>query len=143
MHAKHQALKGKGNNLDGYKTIIRDRYGFSVARMNRRKAIRYFCYECVGWETCEIEKCNGKHLDGSLCSFYSFRIGRGKQNVKKRDAAIKNQCRYCMRGNFISISRCTSRYCPIYPYRNHRTDRTYFYPASLSDDEILKFMLQN
>ena len=130
-------MKNSNNHIKGFKTIIRYKHGFRVAKVNRRKAIRYFCAECVGWETCEIEKCNGKHLDGYMCSFHFFRSGKGKQNAKKRDAAIKNQCRYCMQGNFYSISRCTSRYCPIYPYRNHRIDRTYFYPASWSDDEIL------
>jgi hypothetical protein len=130
-------------NKKGHKTIIGNKAGLKVVRICRRKAIRYFCAECVGWGTPEIDRCNGRHLDGSMCSFHSFRSGKGKQNVKKRDAAIKNQCRYCMRGNFISISRCTSRYCPIYPYRNHRTDRTYFYPASWHDDEILKSGLQN
>ena len=124
-------------NKKGHKTIIRDRNGFRAAKVNRRKAIRNFCAECVEWETPEIVRCNGKHLDGSMCSFHSFRSGKGKQNVKKRDAAIKKQCLYCMRGNFISISRCTSRYCPIYPYRNHKTDSTCFYPASWSHDEII------
>jgi hypothetical protein len=127
----------------GCKTITRDKNGFRFARINRRKAIRYFCAECVGWGNSEIEKCSGNNLDGSMCSFHPFRSGQGKQNAKKRDAAIKKQCRYCMQGNFISIGKCASRYCPIYPYRNHRTDRTYLYPASLPDDEILKFRLAN
>jgi hypothetical protein len=127
----------------GNKTIIRNRNGLRVARMNRRRAIRYFCAECVGWENNEINKCKGQHQNGSLCSFNSFRSGQGKQNAKKRNAAIKKQCRYCMQGTFISISNCTSRYCPIYPYRNHRTDRTYFCPVSWSDDEILKSRLRN
>nr|BDD46983.1 hypothetical protein 1 [Desulfobacteraceae bacterium] len=85
----------------------------------------------------EVEKCEGKYLDGSMCSFHPFKSGQGKQNAKKRDAAIKKQCRYCMQGNSFSIANCPSRYCPIYPYRNHKTDRTYFYPATWSDGDIL------
>ena len=127
----------------GNKTIIRTKNGFRVAIINRRKAIRNFCAECVGWETSEIEKCEGKHLDGWMCSFHPFRSGQGEQDPKKRDAAIKKQCRYCMQGNTILINRCTSQYCPVYPYRNHRVDRTYLFPASWTDDEILKFRLAN
>ncbi len=130
------------NNM-GYKTIIRDKNGFRVVRINRRRAIRYFCAECVGWDKSEINKCTGKHLDGFMCSLHPFRSGQGKQNAKKRDEAIKKQCRYCMQGNSLLIGKCTSGYCPIYPYRNHRTDRTNFYPASWSDDEIQKSGLPN
>jgi len=124
-------------NKKGYKTIIRNKTGFRVVRLNRRKAIRYFCAECVGWDTNEIGRCIGKYPDGSMCSLHSFRSGQGEQNAKERDTAIKKQCRYCMQGNFISVGSCTSRYCPIYAYRINRTDRTYFHPASWHDDEIL------
>ncbi len=79
----------------------------------------------------------------SMCAFHSFRSGQGKQDAKKRDAAIKKQCRYCMQGNSFSIRSCTSRYCPIAPYRNHKTDRTYFYPASWLDGDILNSGLPN
>jgi len=126
-----------------YKTIIRDRNGFRAARVNRRRAVRNFCTECCGWSIVEVEKCDGKHLDGSMCAFHSLRSGQGKQDAKKRDAAIKKQCRYCMQGNRFSIGSCTSRYCPIFPYRNYKTDRSFFYPASCSDDEILKSGLPN
>jgi hypothetical protein len=127
----------------GYKTIIRDKNGFRAARVNRRRAVRNFCTECCGWSIAEVEKCDGKHLDGSMCPFHQFKSGQGKQNANVRDVAIKNQCRYCMQGNCLSIGSCTSRYCPIFPYRNHKTDRTYFYPRSWSDDEILKSGLPN
>jgi hypothetical protein len=93
----------------GYKTVIRDKNGFRVVRMNRRRAIRYFCAECVGWDINETNGCDGRHLDGSICSFHPFRSGQGKQNAKKRDAAIKKQCRYCMQGSGFSIGKCTSR----------------------------------
>jgi hypothetical protein len=117
--------------------MIRNKIGLRVVRLNRRKAIRYFCAECAGRDTNEIEKCNGMYLDGSMCSFHSFGSGKGKQVAMKRDAAIKNQCRYCMQVNSISIRNCTSQYCPVYPYRNHKTDSTCVYPASWPDDEII------
>lgn len=128
---------------NGFKTIIRDRSGIRVPKVNRRRAIRNLCTECCGWSMAEVEKCDGKHLDGSMCSFHSYRSGQGKQDAKKRDAAIKKQCRYCMQGNRLSIGSCTSRYCPIFPYRNHRTNRTYLYPATWSDGDVLNSELPN
>ena len=125
------------------KTIIRDKNGFRAARVNRRGAVRNFCLECCGWSTAEVEKCDGKHLEGTMCAFHLFRSGRGKQNAKKRDAAIKKQCRYCMGDSITSIVNCGSRFCPIFPYRNHKTDRTYFYPAAWLDDNILNSVLPN
>jgi hypothetical protein len=82
-------------------------------------------------------------LDGFICPFLPFKSGQGKQNANERDAAIKKQCSYCMQGNRNLISNCTSRSCSVWPYRNYKTDRTYFYPASLSDDEILESGLLN
>ena len=109
---------------NGNKTIIRDRNGFRVARINRRKAIRYFCAECVGWETYQIDRCNGEHLDGSMCSFHSFRSGQGKQNAKLRSKVIRDYCLWCMVGNKAEVSKCTSPDCSLFPYRKSAIDRS-------------------
>jgi hypothetical protein len=39
------------------------------------RVIRHFCLSCVG-SSDEVKKCTGKMLDGVVCKFHQYRIGK-------------------------------------------------------------------
>ncbi len=120
------------------KKIIRTKDGFRVTHINRRRACRLMCVECMGWELEKVDKCNGKLTDGIACPLLDFRNVRDKQNASQRNAAIRKHCSYCMGGNSNLVVKCESLFCPLYPYRNTTTDKTALFDFDMSDEDILK-----
>ena len=118
-----------------YKKIIREKNGFKVVHINRRRACRFVCIECLGWE--EYQACNGKMLDGTVCPLASYRNMADKQNAQKRDTAIRKFCLECMGGNSAEVSSCKSFFCPVHPYRQTAIDKTSLFDFNISDDVIL------
>ncbi len=96
----------------GFKLITKD--------LNRRKAIRERCMNCVAWSPKEVEDCFA--VDD--CQLYLYRSGRGKQDAKARSKAIREYCLWCCAGQPYEVQKCVSRYCPLFPYRHHKTDRS-------------------
>lgn len=120
------------------KMKIRTKDGFRVTHINRRRAIRLMCVECCGFEFSEVDKCNGRMLGGSVCPLVEFKTGRGKQNAKKRDKAIKQHCKECLGGNIQLVGQCPAPLCPLFPYRQHGTDMRFLFPDDKQDSEILE-----
>ena len=83
--------------------------------MNRRKAIRLKCLECSGYEYNEVKNCG--HKDD--CSLYPYRFGRGQQNPKLRDKAIRAFCMWCCVDQILEISMCGSGDCPLFEFRGY------------------------
>ena len=120
-----------------HKKIVRDKTGFRVTHINRRRACRFMCLECVGWEPSEIDKCKGVLLDGSVCQLKDFRFMTGKQDAKKRNKAIRNHCLECMGGSFYTVANCKSPLCPLFPFRNVTIDKTTLHDSKITDEAIL------
>jgi hypothetical protein len=52
------------------------------------------------------------------CSLYPYRFGRGKQEPKERELAIKRECMSCMAGHTFEISNCGMN-CPLHEFRGY------------------------
>ena len=124
------------------KMKIRTKDGFRVTHINRRRSIRLFCIECVGFEFSEVDNCNGKMIDGAVCPLVEFKTGQGNQKPKARRNAIIKHCRICMGGNIQLVGQCVSPLCPVFPYRQHGTDMRLLFPDSKSGSDILETDLQ-
>ncbi len=93
--------------------------GHAVVDVNRRKAIRERCLNCVGWEMGEVRACDFEH-----CALLPFRMGRGKQDAKARANAIRAYCLWCCADQPKEVRKCPSGDCPLYPYRMSQVDRS-------------------
>jgi len=62
--------------------------------------------------------------------------GQGKTEVKELTArkAIIEHCKECMGFNSSEVKRCTSKLCPLYPFRTRQTPE-----RNLSDDSMSTF----
>jgi hypothetical protein len=89
--------------------------GSMTVNLNRRKAIREKCLNCVGWEVHRVNGC-----DDSSCQLYPFRTGTGKQNAGDRSRAIREYCRWCTNGQ---IGLCVVSLCPLYAFRKSGIER--------------------
>ncbi len=100
------------------KVAIMGKSGLKVVDLNRRKAIRERCLNCVGWSHKEVTNCT--FID---CPLYSFRSGQGKQNAKARSKAIRSYCLWCMNGQSSEVCNCPSNDCSLFPYRKTQLDK--------------------
>lgn len=78
------------------------------------RTIRNFCFECVcksSWD--DVEECGGIELDGIMCAFHKYRMGKGRVPVK----TFRKFCLHCMGYNRELVRDCTTKDCLIYPYR--------------------------
>ena len=73
-------------------TIILSKDGLKKVNLNRRKAIRERCLNCLNYSFVEVDKCQFKE-----CALYPYRLGVGKQNAKERDRSIRFFCSWCNR----------------------------------------------
>ena len=64
--------------------IVLGKNGQEVMNLNRRKAIRERCLNCVGWIPSEVRKC-----DCTDCALHPYRMGTGKQDAKERAVAVQ------------------------------------------------------
>ena len=109
--------------------LIRSADGLKIADLNRRKAIRERCLNCVGWEPKQVSSCQS-----SDCPMHAFRSGRGHQDASRRNQAIKDYCQWCMGDDPKQVADCSSKECPLYAYRLHRVDRSVQIPDEAIQD---------
>jgi len=97
----------------GFKLIKKD--------LNRRKAIRGRCLNCVAWSPKAVENC----FAVDECQLYPYRLGVGKQDAQARAKAIREYCLvFCCVGQSYEVQKCVSKFCPLFPYRKTITDRS-------------------
>ena len=87
--------------------------------LNRRKAIRERCLNCVGWIPSDVRKC-----DFTDCALHPFRMGTGKQDAADRAASIRKYCLQCTNDQPTEVRLCPCRDCSLYPYRHYKVDRS-------------------
>lgn len=93
--------------------------GQEIMTLNRRKAIRERCLNCVGWIPSEVRNC-----DFTWCALHPYRMGIGKQDATGRVAAIRKYCLQCCNDQPVEVRLCPCRDCSLYPYRKRRVDRS-------------------
>lgn len=93
--------------------------GSKVMNLNRRKAIRERCLNCVGWMSCEVRIC-----DFTMCALHPYRMGTGAQDARKRSQAIRNYCLQCCNDQSTEVRMCPCRDCSLYPFRKYQVDRS-------------------
>jgi len=122
------------------KKAIRTKDGFRVTHINRRRACRFMCIECMGWGEAnrEVDACNGEMLDGTICALIDFKDMRAPQNAAKRSKATRLFCRECMGGNSALVADCSSVYCPVFPYRLTKADKSVLFDIDIADDIVLE-----
>lgn len=88
--------------------------GVKSVWLNRRKAIRYRCLDCSGFEINEVTGC--KHTD---CPLYPYRTINSRQDPNKRRKAIRDYCMWCMLDQPGEITKCMSPDCPLFIFRGY------------------------
>jgi len=101
---------------------IKSKNGFRVVDLNRGRAIRERCLNCVGWETSRVRWCEAPD-----CQLYPFRLG-GKGRPGEKIKAIRNYCPWCCNGSKVEVGLCPVTYCPLWPYRQSKVDRSLILP---------------
>jgi hypothetical protein len=105
------------------KVRIMSREGTRVIDLNRRTAIRERCLNCTGWSSKAVEECDNDKWQ-QPCPLHPFRLGKGKQDAKDRARATRDYCLWCMNGQTLEISKCTTLTCPLFPFRKARLDKS-------------------
>ena len=59
-------------------TIRNNKGGAKTVKLTRSSAIHAFCYECMGWNYYEVEKCTDP-----LCSLFPFRNTGATKGTKE------------------------------------------------------------
>lgn len=112
-----------------FKKIRKDGFGaFKIIPYTRKRAIGYYCRECVGFIYSEVVSCTMKE-----CPLFPYRLGKmpdGK-SAHDRSKAIKNHCLECCGGDWDYLKQCPSILCPTHPFRlpGNRTDTSSLIPA--------------
>jgi hypothetical protein len=99
--------------------MVLGRNGPVIMNLNRRKAIRERCLNCVGWIPKEVRIC-----DFTLCALHPYRMVTGKQDVRDRAKAIRRYCLQCCNDQPTEVRLCPCRDCSLYPYRLSKVDRS-------------------
>jgi hypothetical protein len=101
------------------KVRIQGKNGHKIVELNRRKAIRERCLNCVGWSVKDVKEC-----EMTDCHLFQFRSGQGNQDSKMRAKAIRKFCLWCMCERHIEVSKCTAPDCPLFAFRKSTIDRS-------------------
>ena len=101
--------------------------GVVVMNLNRRKAIRERCLNCVGWIPSDVRQC-----DFTWCALHPFRMGTGKQDPTVRGKAIRKYCLQCCHDQPIEVRLCPCRDCSLFPWRQSKVDRS----VEITDSEL-------
>lgn len=101
------------------KFVVFGKYGQKKIKLNRRKAIRERCLNCVGWVVRKVRNC-----DFQWCEIHSFRMGVGKQDADERAGAVKKYCLQCCNNQSAEVRLCPCTDCSLYPYRQSKIDRS-------------------
>ena len=99
--------------------IVLGKNGQEVMNLNRRKAIRERCLNCVGWIPGEVREC-----DCTDCALHPYRMGTDKQDADERATAIRLFCLDCCLDQPNEVRLCPCGDCSLYPYRHHKIDRS-------------------
>ena len=99
--------------------IVLGKSGPEVMNLNRRKAIRERCLNCVGWIPSEVRGC-----DFTDCALHPYRMGSGKHDANERAKAIRRYCLQCCLDQPTEVRLCPCTDCSLYPYRHSKVDRT-------------------
>lgn len=76
-------------------------------------AIHKHCVSCVG-SVYQVYDCQGDVLlDGTVCLFFKYRLGKGRPSVK----VIRKFCLHYCCGSFQAVQDCLTKSCFLYPYR--------------------------
>jgi len=102
-----------------FRVKIQTKNGYKIVDINRRKAIKERCQNCVGFSYAEVNRC--EMLD---CSLHPFRTGKGYQDSKKRQASIRAYCLWCCLDQPGEVLKCPAMDCALWHYRKGRIDRT-------------------
>lgn len=89
-----------------------------IVDLNRRRAIREKCLDC------SESPVDVRHCEFKNCELYQFRSGQGKQDAKVRSKMIKQFCLWCMNGQRSEVTKCPSKYCSLFPFRQTKIDRS-------------------
>jgi hypothetical protein len=79
--------------------------------MNRRQAIRKKCLECSNYKCWDVANCTCTD-----CALYPFRSGKGKQDPKERNIALRKYCMWCVVDQPVELKYC-SKSCPLNDFR--------------------------
>ncbi len=103
---------------------ILDKNGYTkIISINRRKAVREKCLNCTAWSPGAVSFCDPSKYQ-QPCPLHPFRSGQGKQDAKDRGIAIRNYCLWCMNDQPGEVRLCSSKTCPLFPYRQYKVDRS-------------------
>jgi hypothetical protein len=91
-----------------------------VVDLNRRKAIRERCRNCVGWNPSGVRSC-----EIAECPLHPYRSGNGKQNAKARRKAIRDYCLWCCAKQRKEVYKCPAKYCPLFVFRKTHIDKAF------------------
>jgi hypothetical protein len=113
-----------------FKKIRKDGFGaFRIVPYTRKRAIRYYCQECVGFNYQEVVDCTMRE-----CPLFPYRLGKipKEKTAQDRSKAIRNHCLECCSGDTDYISNCPSSLCPVHPFRlpGYQTDNSSLIPAT-------------
>jgi hypothetical protein len=98
---------------------VQGKNGPEIMALNRRRAIRERCLNCVGWIPSEVRNC-----DFTWCALHPFRMGTAPQDAQKRSKAIRKYCLQCCCDQSEEVRLCPVRDCSLYPFRHYRIDRS-------------------
>jgi hypothetical protein len=76
------------------------------------QTIRKYCLDCCE-TSAEVRECQGDKQFGGECVFYRYRLGRGRPLLR----VIRTFCLQCMNGSVPLVNKCSSKTCPLIPYR--------------------------
>jgi hypothetical protein len=91
-----------------------------VVNLNRRKAIRERCRNCVGWYPSGVRNC-----EITKCPLHPYRSGNGNQNAKARGIAIREYCLWCCDKQRAEVYKCPAKYCPLFVFRKTQIDKAF------------------
>lgn len=81
MSIKHRIKTGKAVKVNGkWEPELRE------VEITRGKAIKFFCYECMGFQKREVSRCTAPS-----CPLFPFRPGRHPEDEGRGDAKILSQ----------------------------------------------------
>lgn len=112
-----------------HKKIRSNGFGkFQIVPYTRKRAIKYYCLECMGFIHAEVEVCTMPE-----CPLFPYRLGKLPKNktAEDRKKDIRRHCLECCSGDSEYIFNCPSLMCPVHPFRlpKHKTDLTNLIPA--------------
>lgn len=120
------------------KFSVLSKNGVVVMNLNRRKAIREQCLNCVGWIHSEVRNC-----DFTWCALHPYRMGTGKQDAADRAASIRKYCLQCCNDQPVEVRWCPCRDCSLYPYRKAKADKSVEIKTGTADEQLEAVLKEN